>query len=120
MKYDELIKEMKKFSLSDNDGCLECAIRTEISINGYCNSCIADLLNEASNAIEELQAQLPKWIPAAERLPEEDSEVLIFTERRDVIYGTFADGMFSDDWQYYTPDYVVCWMYIPEPPKEGS
>ena len=108
MKYDELVNRLR---------CKARLVR-EYNDTGMLEDKAADAIEELLGVTQMYQNQA--WIPTSEKLPEENSEVLIFTERRDVIYGTFADGMFSDDWQYYTPDYVVCWMYIPEPPKEEN
>lgn len=53
--YDELIKKLRQYCLADNDGCLECRINDEISEKGYCETCVADLMKEAADAIEAQQ-----------------------------------------------------------------
>ena len=101
-----------------------------------------DIINEAADAIEEqdmcyrhlerdykdLCAYLPRWIPVAERLPENiDDEVLVCTED----YGKSCLGFVTvaiydgsgwlECWKrktYLTA--VTHWMPLPKPPKEST
>ena len=75
--------------------------------------------------IEKLRAQLPRWIPVEERLPEDRSNVLVVAywhERWGVYMGWCAPE--RAEWSVHIGigdrnDVVVTyWMPLPEPPKE--
>lgn len=75
--------------------------------------------------IEDLRAQLPRWIPVTERLPDDPvKKVLIFvphTHGNIVDVGRYlgADGWVLEGW-YLTQTSVTHWMPLPEPPKEDK
>ena len=83
-------------------------------------------LDEAADAIEELSK--PRWIPVAERLPDNiDEEVLVCNEG----YGKDGTGFATvavyngNGWLecWERKQYLACityWMPLPEPPKEET
>lgn len=83
------------------------------------------LLDLAADAIEDLQAAVPRWIPVTERLPEPGVPCLCWCKS-----GTYGQirwyGLYyltsHRTWAIYDNDYenqeVTHWMYRPEPPKE--
>ena len=75
--------------------------------------------------IEKLRAQLPRWIPVKERLPEDRSDVLVVAywhERWGVYMGWCAPERAA--WSVHigigdrSDIAVTHWMPLPEPPKE--
>lgn len=79
-----------------------------------------DLMDEAANAIEELEKAVHRWIPVTERLPEEDVPVFVYL---------FGDSPYiawinhENEWE--TEEFTIdrdylpqAWMPLPEPPKE--
>ena len=79
-----------------------------------------ETLDEAADAIEELSK--PRWIPVAERLPEDLTRVIVFCEDG-VSYG-LCEHLIADDeevaeWHdfLYYPITPTHWMPLPEPPK---
>lgn len=111
-------KEIKKGleCCSKSDGCpQECP---------YYNvpSCGGTLKLGAHNYIQQLEAQVPRWISVEERLPEEDQEVLASVNGGFCISHIFDFDMVTGkpEWTYTglgaDPDH---WMPLPEPPKEG-
>ena len=109
----------------------------------------ADLHYEAADAIEDLEfacnryekdykdlcAYLPKWIPVTERLPEEDTDVLVVRKflgvKGQVPPSTYVEiaSRYDDDWTAATDEYKIArskhtnplyWMPLPEPPKEET
>lgn len=77
---------------------------------------------DAANAIEELSAQIPHWIPVTERLPEYGRSVLLYFNRNN--HNSMGVGDYYHDgdtliWRGcgFIPTH---WMPMPEPPKEGE
>jgi len=69
---------------------------------------IAEIQRLIHEAIEEAK---PRWIPCAERLPEEGQEVLIYSRHDWVIVDTYNGP--HEPWETS----VTHWMNLPEPPK---
>ena len=59
-----------------------------------------------------------RWIPVEERMPEDESEVLVSINTGHVFTGYYEDG----EWYIpVEPDYPIAWMPLPEPyEKEGE
>jgi len=64
--------------------------------------------------------EIPKWIPVSERLPEDDTRVLITTTsalgtERIVLEVSYLNGVFIRGFSSYTPS---AWMPLPAPYEE--
>lgn len=89
----------------------------------------ADTLEQLQAENERLKAQVPRWIPVEERLPEESDGMVLFTNGKAVTSG-YRNHMFrmSGEEGIYAPairkggDYmrVTHWMPLPKAPKEGK
>ena len=82
-------------------------------------------LDEAADAIEELEKAVPHWIPVTERLPDEGKFVLVYGD----LYPNKHDGGVIAvskrmDWNYWQgfgrERNITHWMPLPEPPKEET
>lgn len=85
---------------------------------------VAEKYHAAADRLETLEAELAahraqqRWIPVAERLPEDDDDVLIMSS------GSISMGYYStynEYWADYINVYyndVTHWMPLPEAPKE--
>jgi len=78
-----------------------------------------------SNFVESLDS----WIPASDRLPENDLLVLIFTDNNDIITGSYNSVDYGGCWRIgnssiiwhhnFNPDKIeIKWMPLPSAPKE--
>lgn len=135
--YENLVKRLRdKASALDYDGWVDTAASLEEAADAiealkqtveHYHGCSEDWYKEAC----DYKAMLPRWIPVAERLPEEERQVLAY-------YGfNHGDGylgmMFMQVLDYYAHDpkphfqheglngmTVTHWMPLPEPPKEEA
>ena len=96
MDYDELVKDLRNYSLLTID-----PLSTKIA--------------NAADAIEELLEkieQLPRWISTKEQLPKKNVWVLEYCKDKDhVVDYVDVNGL----WSYGN---VTHWMPLPTPPKE--
>lgn len=62
---------------------------------------------------------MTEWIPVAERLPEPDCKIIVFTKEEDVGEAWFDGEKFhwTDGWPHIA---VTHWMDLPKPPREGE
>lgn len=109
MKCDELIKKLR--------GCVGFRCRDcELKNEDVCNPI---LMEQAADAIEELQKQMQKWIPVSERLPESGIYVLVCYLQNGKKYVDFDFIHKNGEW-WHSPRMVTHWQPIPEPPKDGE
>ena len=123
--YEELVKSLKTCGTSLQPYTNDCVSNHD----GCCESepvCMYELMRKAADAIEELQSvvehyaevcvtEIPKWIPVAERLPEEDKTVLIFNKTMGLI---LFDWIHNNEWSCFGD--ATHWMPLPEQPKDGE
>lgn len=91
--------------------------------SGACDHCGAvwtydegDTLTDDS--LRRLWEKVPRWIPVGERLPEEEQDVVVFTNEGTHVAALDEDGIWcpshGDGWMF--PE-VTHWMPLPEPPE---
>lgn len=99
-------------------------------LKGFCTSCAYEkILNctesvreDARALIQQLEAQVPKWIGVEERLPEDEIPVLVGYSRN--LDGFISIGYLDhEDMRWCGIDGIRIarpshWMPLPEPPKE--
>lgn len=113
MKYDELIKDLRICASTFTHPCEECS-------HNEAGDCYKKLKRNAADAIEELQSQLPKWIPVTERLPEEEKVVLCHCRANIIETLAYYDGLWQGYNGSYMKSFATHWMPLPEPPKEET
>lgn len=95
---------LKRESIAKGVAVQDCAL----TVIGYLDS--KGLINK-----------IPKWIPVSEKLPEDDTRVLITTTsvlgtEHIVLEVSYLNGVFLRGFSSYTPS---AWMPLPKPYKEG-
>lgn len=63
-----------------------------------------------------------QWIPCSERLPEDDTEVLVYLFDRTSPYIAWVTDCcwFTEDFEVEKENYPTAWMPLPIPYKEGQ
>lgn len=77
----------------------------------------ADTLEQFQAENEKLKAEVPRWIPVEERLPEEKQRVIVRCERVGTSVGWILWGNWMTDIGPGAGK-VTHWMPLPEAPKE--
>ena len=135
MMYDELVKGLRKYSCPKySDGCGMCP--------SFKFGCAIRAIQQAADAIEELskdrdkwkatakeerdayrhwfdqyQKDVPRWIPAPERLPENQQFVLAWKDEKPKGFACICLWMDNAGWAFKN---ITQWMPLPAPPKEGD
>ena len=117
MKTPDEIKKGLGICVSD-EKCHSCPYKIE-----ECDGLLADALAY----IRHLEAKVPKWISAEERLPEPDTSVLVYQTSPNKVINFIAIGHIEEDeecdgnfaWVAFgSPGNTVThWMPLPEPPE---
>ena len=118
--YRKLIAALRYCSSHDYSECIGCPRFLSCVDNGDGNE--RNLMEFAADAIEELQAQMPRWISVDERLPEKNRNYLVYAKIK-IGYGVVLNGQGFERWngrEWLVPDKctVTHWMPLPAPPEE--
>lgn len=108
------------------DSCLHCPYCNIAAAKFRCNkkdTDAADLIEAQAAEIEKLKAQVPRWIPVEERLPESDGDVLLIVNGKvDNVtlidayeLGSFSksEGWILEMWPEWEDPNVTHWMPLP-------
>ena len=144
-KLIELLEQKCHDDWYSNEEIADHLIANGVTVSGEIEELRADnerLREMWAKAVSDLsKTKVQRWIPFAERLPEEDGEYLVWFDRN--MFEHYAevrhfakDGETVDEydlhheknvWYYYDSEwgYVAClnvthWMPLPEPPKEDE
>lgn len=85
----------------------------------------ADLIEQQTARIAELEAKVPRWVPVTERLPEIEQRVLVLDRQGNAMVRTLR-RLAGEKEPSFRPDglvpklHITHWMPLPEGPKEGK
>ena len=113
-------KECPSNELKDTMGVYPCADLLMMKA--------ADLIEQQTARIAELEAKVPRWIPVEERLPEvhqntrKSDAMLVYTRRKLFMVAVWngIDWLAPMDFWDAWGDEIVYWMPLPEAPEEGK
>ena len=107
--HDEIKKGLVCCAKSSLEACEHCPYRKDCENFDACN-----LYRDALAYITQLEALVPKWISVEERLPEDDDDVLIFSNERVIFVGCYKNGQWISYSLYAIYGNVVThWMPLP-------
>ena len=102
----------------NGSSCRGCPFCEECATASDCNPMQKDL----QGYIQQLEAQVPRWIPVEERLPEHGKNVLVHVANRVGMWHTEIDWLKDNGKWENNADcewhHITHWMTLPEPPKE--
>lgn len=123
MNKEEIVKALRY--CADGESCIDC-IYINIGLPYLpCNQKdkdAADLIEAQAAEIEKLKAQVPRWIPVTERLPEvhqntrKSDAMLVYTRRKLFMVAVWngIDWLVPKDFWNAWGDEIVYWMPLPE------
>lgn len=123
MTKEEIVKALRY--CADGESCIDC-IYLNIGLPYLpCNQKdkdAADLIEAQAAEIEKLKAQVPRWIPVTERLPEvhqntrKSDAMLVYTRRKLFMVAVWngIDWLAPMDFWNAWGDEIVYWMPLPE------
>lgn len=135
MRDQELVSAIRRLKVETGSlACMGCGHEHNCGVSGCAvmQEAADRIANQSTHiaalqqGIEKLRAQLPRWIPVTERLPEDRSDVLVVAywhERWGVYMGWCAPERAA--WSVHigigdrSDIAVTHWMPLPEPPEEG-
>lgn len=133
MRDQELVSAIRRLKVETGSlACMGCGHERNCGVSGCAvmREAADRIVNQSTHIaalqqeIEKLRGQLPRWIPVAERLPEDRSNVLVVAywhERWGVYMGWCAPE--RAEWSVHVgigdrDDVAVThWMPLPEPPE---
>lgn len=106
---DEIKKGLACCAEASPGACEHCPYVNDCEDFGACK-----LPRDALAYITELEARVPKWISVKDRLPEDDDDVLIFSNERVIFVGCYKNGQWISYSLYAIYGNVVThWMPLP-------
>lgn len=126
MTKEEIVKELRM------DGAPVDSIEYDTMVAWKrCNQTMfaaADLIEQQTAKIKELEAKVPRWIPVTERLPEahqntrKSDAMLVYTRRKLFMVAVWngIDWLAPMDFWDAWGDEIVYWMPLPEAPGGGT
>ena len=118
-KHDNIKKGLECRILGSDENCDHKCSTCQLFVPGYKFS---EIYKGALSLIQQLEAQVPKWISVEERLPEKTiTACLVYADGRTQVADWTHDKWGEDWWFYVDGEYdpeITHWMPMPEPPKE--
>lgn len=83
-------------------------------------NCSDVVLSDSFEYIQQLEAQVPRWISVEERLPEDSGKYIVCTTKGSVYCTRFKAHSRGGNFQTDINTHITHWMPMPEPPKEDD
>lgn len=134
--WDKINDTLRKIKLAGESECEEWKPKTPDQIKAHLEYCqlsycplecpyydecaagVSQNLIDTLEYIKQLEAQVPKWIPVTERLPEVDGKYIVCTAKRSVYCTKFKAYGRGGSFQTDINTHVTHWMPLPKAPGE--
>lgn len=118
MTKEEIVKALRY--CADGESCIDCIYPNMGLPYLPCyqkDKDAADLIEAQAAEIEKLKAQVPRWIPAADKIPPDQEEVLVLTQSKNGVRNVDKGYWAIDHFIHRGRSEVTHWMPLPERPK---
>ena len=110
MTKEEIVKSLRACG---RGYCGDCTCYKERWSCGTKNFSAADLIEAQAAEIEKLKAQVPRWIPAADKIPPDQEEVLVLTQSKNGVRNVDKGYWAIDHFIHRGRSEVTHWMPLP-------
>ena len=100
----------------NGESCLHCPYCNIAASKFRCNekdTDAAELIEEQAAEIEKLKAQVPRWIPVADKIPPDQEEVLVLTQSKNGVRNVDKGYWAIDHFIHRGRSEVTHWMPLP-------
>lgn len=105
-------KECPSYELKDTMGVYPCADLLMMKA--------AELIEQQTARIAELEAKAPRWIPVTEKIPPDQEEVLVLTRSKNGVRNVDKGYWAIDQFIHRGRAQVTHWMPLPGWPEEET
>lgn len=104
--------------MQDTQKCYEYYREKELI--EFCYNCMERVIDRLPQYYPENAVEETRWIPCSERLPEDNTDVIICFYNGEVIGMRYlGNGIFQGVYEHTTKA-IVAWMPLPKPYREGE
>lgn len=114
MNKEEIVLALR--ACGNEESCLHCPYFNIAVWKFRCNekdTDAADLIEAQAAEIEKLKAQVPRWIPAADKIPPGQEEVLVLTQSKNGVRNVDKGYWAIDHFIHRGRSEVTHWMPLP-------
>lgn len=115
MTKEEIAKALRACGSSNIERCRKCAYQAEGAMMCFdkLNTDAAALIEAQAAEIEKLKAQVPRWIPVADKIPPDQEEVLVLTRSKNGVRNVDKGYWAIDHFIHRGRSEVTHWMPLP-------
>ena len=119
MTKDEIVKSLRACGRVCCDDCV--CFQENVSCKEK-DLGAAELIEQQTAKIAELEAKVPRWVPVTERMPEIEQRVLVLDRHGNAMVRTLL-CLAGEKGPSFRPDglvprkHITHWMPLPEPPE---
>lgn len=111
MTKEEIVKALRVCSAGGD--CIKCYCWGACGCVDAMMDAAADLIEAQAAEIEKLKAQVPRWIPAADKIPPDQEEVLVLTQSKNGVRNVDKGYWAIDHFIHRGRSKVTHWMPLP-------
>lgn len=116
MTKDEITRALR--ICGNSRKCAECPLGDVEFCLHIMTTCAAELIEQQTERIAELEAKVPRWIPVTEKIPPDQEEVLVLTRSKNGVRNVDKGYWAIDHFIHRGRAQVTHWMPLPGWPED--